>query len=342
MMNLLSLTYDQLVAQFQRRYNKGAFHAGALYKAFYHNADFHWEILPAFIQSPQLKRSLQKDLKTALPPVMAKTHQEGVTKLVFGLTDGFEIETVVIPMANHATVCISCQVGCRMKCRFCQTGQMGLQRNLTAEEIVAQVYMVKVRMGINVRNVVLMGMGEPLDNFEEVVKAIAVLEDQRGLDIAKRHITLSTVGLPRGIKKLARLNWPQLKLAVSLNAPNDTLRSELMPVNRQYPMNVLKEVLTDYPLARGNALFVEYVLIKGINDHPQHARQLANYIRDLPVKLNLIPYNPRRQSPYQAPTMDDIRRFHQALIDENVFVRLRSSKGAKIRAACGQLGSTGR
>jgi 23S rRNA (adenine2503-C2)-methyltransferase len=337
-MNLLGLTYPQLVALFHRRYNRGPFHAAALYRAFYASANRNPAEVPELTDTPRFKKELQKDLDMARPAITAQTSEDGVTKLVFQLQDGHTVETVIIPMANHATVCISCQVGCRMGCRFCQTGQMGWIRNLSAAEIVAQVYTVKVAMGINVRNVVFMGMGEPLDNFDAVVQAIRVMEDQRGLDRAKRHITVSTVGLPRRIEQLAALNWPQLKLALSLNAPNDALRTDLMPINQKYPMESLKKTLSTYPLARGNALFIEYVLIKEINDQPEHARQLADYFGDLPVKLNLIPYNPRHQSPFQAPTDKDIEKFHQALIDKKIFVRIRSSKGAGIRAACGMLG----
>jgi 23S rRNA (adenine2503-C2)-methyltransferase len=187
-----------------------------------------------------------------------------------------------------------------------------------------------------------MGMGEPLDNFDPVVQAICVMVDQRGLNIAKSHITISTAGLPHKIKQLAELNWPQLKLALSLNAPNNKLRDGLMPINRQWPMEKLKKALVKVPLTRGNALFMEYVLIKNVNDHPRYARQLAAFLQGLTVKLNLIPYNPRRQSPFQAPTEEDVQRFHKAVIDQNIFVRLRSPKGAGIRAACGQLGANSR
>lgn len=337
-MNLLSLTYDQLVDQFRRRYARGPFHAAALYRAFYGSARRELADLPEFADAPELRRLIQRDLALDRPSIAAQSSEDRVSKLVFQLGDGRTVETVVIPMANHATVCISCQVGCRMGCRFCQTGQMGLIRHLSVDEIVAQVYAVKVEMGINVRNVVLMGMGEPLDNFDPVVQAIRVMADQRGLDIAKRHITVSTAGLAPGIEQLAALNWPRLKLAVSLNASNDTLRSQLMPVNRKYPMESLKAALRSYPLARGNAIFFEYVLIKGVNDHPRYARQLHAYFRNLPVKLNLIPFNPTQPSPFKAPTVKDVERFHQALIEQNIFVRLRSPKGAGIRAACGQLG----
>ncbi len=339
-MHLLGLTYPQLVSLFREKYGRGEFHAAALYRGYFESACFEPTESKAFSSSHRLRRQLQSDLELSRPAVVAQTSEDGVTKLVFQLLDGHRIETVVIPMANHATVCISCQVGCRMGCRFCRTGQMGWVRNLSTEEIVSQVYAVKVAMGIDVRNVVFMGMGEPLDNFSSVIQAVRVMEDQRGLNIAKRRITVSTVGLPRDIDRLAQMNWPQLKLAVSINASNDTLRSELMPINRHYPLDRLKSALESYPLARGNAIFLEYVQIKGVNDKPEHARQLRDFIGDLPVKLNLIPYNPRHRSPFDAPTAEDMDRFHRALIDQNIFVRLRRSKGAGIMAACGQLGNS--
>lgn len=338
-MNLLSLTYAQVVEHFRQTYDRGEFHANALYRAFYGDAELNLANVQEFSNSPKIGKRLQNDLDMARPRVVHRSSEDGVSKLVFQLKDGQNIETVVIPMANHCTVCISCQVGCRMGCRFCQTGQLGWIRNLSVDEIVAQVYTIKVEMGINIRNVVFMGMGEPLDNFDPVVQAIRVMEDQRGLNIAKSHITVSTAGLPHKIKQLAELNWPQLKLALSLNAPNDQLRDGLMPINRAWPMDTLKKMLATVPLTRGNALFMEYVLIKEVNDHPRYARQLAEYLQGLTVKLNLIPYNPRQQSPFQAPTDEDVQRFHQALIDQKIFVRLRSPKGAGIRAACGQLGA---
>lgn len=337
-MNLLGLTYAQLADQFQKRYAKGHYHAAALYRAFYRTSDLDLERLEAFAAAPRLRQQIQRDLTISFPQVVDRVAEDGIVKLVFGLADGLRIEAVVIPMANHATVCISCQVGCRMGCRFCRTGQMGWRRNLTAEEMVAQVHTVRVRMGARVRNVVFMGMGEPLDNFDNVVQAIDILTDQRGLDIARRHITLSTAGLSQGIEQLAALNWPQLKLAVSLNAPDDRLRSQLMPINRLHPMDALKMALSHYPLARGNAIFVEYVLIKGVNDHPRYAAKLAEFFQGLPIKLNLIPFNPSHNSQFEAPAEEDIQRFQHALIEQRIFVRLRSSKGAGIRAACGQLG----
>lgn len=338
-MNPLELTYDQLTAEFQRRYNRGAFHAAALYRAFFRTPLWNPGTLPEFQGSPGLARRVNADLDFSVPHIVKEVREDDVLKVVLGLADGATVETVVIPMTHHTTVCVSSQVGCRMGCRFCRTGQMGLLRNLSVAEIVAQVYLTTVRMGYAVRNVVFMGMGEPLDNLDAVAGAIAVLSDQRGLNIAKRHITLSTAGIAPGITRLAALNWPQLKLAVSLNAPNNSLRDRLMPVNRRYPLEVLKAALQSYPLARSNVVFIEYVLIKGVNDAPEHASQLAGYLHGLPVRLNLIPYNPRQESPYQAPTPDDVDRFRQLLVDYHIFVRLRTSKGAPIQAACGQLGA---
>ncbi|MEJ2156669.1 MAG: 23S rRNA (adenine(2503)-C(2))-methyltransferase RlmN [Desulfobacteraceae bacterium] len=337
-MNLLGLTYPQLVSLFRDKYGRGEFHAAALYRGFYGSSIQEPTDNEAFSNSKALRRRLRSDLEIAHPTQVAQATQDGVTKLVFRLCDGNTIETVIIPMANHATVCVSSQVGCRMGCRFCRTGQLGWIRHMNAAEIVSQVYAVKVAMGMDVRNVVFMGMGEPLDNFDQVVQAIRVMEDQRGLNIAKSRITLSTVGLPHRIGQLAGLNWPQLKLALSLNAPNDVLRSELMPVNRRYPLEQLKKSLAVYPLGRGNTIFMEYVLIKGINDNPTYAQQLRKFIGDLPVKLNLIPYNPGPGSAFQAPDDKDVERFHRALIDQAIFVRVRVSKGAGIMAACGQLG----
>ena len=337
-MNLLGLTYAQVVEMFRQRYGKGSYHAATLYKAFFQTPASDWKGLPAFSASAQLRERVSEDLSTPLPRVVDRAAAEGVVKLAFGLADGLRVETVVIPMANHATVCISSQVGCAMGCRFCRTGRMGWRRNLTAAEIVSQVFAVKVQMGYDIRNVVFMGMGEPLDNFDNVKQAVDVISDQRGLDIARRHITVSTVGLPEGVRRLAALDWPQLKLAVSLNAPNDDLRSRLMPINRRYPLASLKAALRRYPLARGNALFMEYVLIKGVNDDPRWAAALATFFQGLDVKLNLIAYNPSGGLPFEAPTQEDLERFHQALIDRRIFVRRRSSKGAGILAACGQLG----
>jgi len=339
MINPLALTYEQLLQQFRERYDRGAYHAAAFYRAFYQTFEFKIKTVDAFCQSPRLIQQVTTDLDYQLPEIIQKSEQDGVTKLAFQLADKKVVETVIIPMPRHTTVCISCQVGCRMGCKLCETGRMGLVRNLSAAEIVSQIHAVKARLGMNVRNVVFMGMGEPLDNFDNVAQAIDVISDQRGLNIAKRRITLSTSGLVDGIERLAGLGWPQLKLAVSLNAADDSTRSRLMPINRRYDMATLKKALLNYPLARGNVLLMEYVLIKHLNDTNDDARQLSEYLSDLPVRLNLIAYNSGREPSFEPPNQLDIDRFRRELIHHNVFVRLRRSKGAGIMAACGQLGA---
>ena len=208
-MNLLSLTYDQWSVLFQERYGRGAHHASALYRAFFQTPDLKISDLPAFAANPPLARRVQDDLSHWLPRISDTQHGDGVTKLALRLRDGLTGESVVIPMPRHATICISSQAGCRMGCRFCQTGQMGLQRHLQVDEIVAQVYLAHVVLGFSVRNVVFMGMGEPLDNWTNVIRAIGVLSDQRGLDITQRHITLSTIGMIPGLQRLATLDLPQ-------------------------------------------------------------------------------------------------------------------------------------
>jgi 23S rRNA (adenine2503-C2)-methyltransferase len=183
-----------------------------------------------------------------------------------------------------------------------------------------------------------MGMGEPLDNISNVIQAIRIISDQKGFNIAKRYITLSTIGKIDGIERLAELNWPTLKLAISLNAPNDHLRSQIMPMNRVWPMKRLKRALLAYPLKKTGVLMLEYVLIKDVNDSRGHVRELAEFLSGLETRLNIIPYNPRSDSPFTPPTHEDVERFCNWLVDEKIFVRKRSVKGQHIRAACGQLG----
>jgi 23S rRNA (adenine2503-C2)-methyltransferase len=227
-----------------------------------------------------------------------------------------------------------------MGCRFCQTGRLRLIRNLTAAEIVGQVFNARHRLGYQIRNVVFMGMGEPLDNLRNVIQAIRILSDQKGFNIAKRYITLSTIGKVDGIRRLAELKWPTLKLAISLNAPNDEVRSKIMPMTCMWPMKRLKMALMDYPLKKSGVFMMEYVLIKHVNDSRDQVRELAAFIKPLKARINVIPYNSRSDSPFESPSNDEVERFCGWLADEKMFVRKRTVKGQHIRAACGQLGNS--
>ncbi|BBO83578.1 dual-specificity RNA methyltransferase RlmN [Desulfosarcina ovata subsp. sediminis] len=337
-MKILEQTHDQFADAFLRRYGKGTHYSTPVYRHVMQTGGTGLDRLPIFSQMPELAGRLQRDLVLDAGPVVNQVEDHGVIKFVTRLADGLEIESVVIPMFRRFTLCVSSQVGCRMGCRFCRTGKMGLMRHLTTAEIVGQAFAARHRLGVDVRNVVFMGMGEPLDNLESVMQAIRVLGDQRGLDIARRHMTVSTAGLIDGIDRLARIDGAPVNLAVSLNAPNDAIRSRLMPVNRAMPMADLQAALQRYPLSRKGAIFVEYVLIEGINDQQAHARALARYLAPLNAKLNLIPYNPAPGSDLKAPSPSTYERFLGWLVAERVFVRRRGEKGSRIMAACGQLG----
>jgi 23S rRNA (adenine2503-C2)-methyltransferase len=276
----------------------------------------------------------------AYTPKVVETSSDGeVRKSVLRLTDGHLIESVLVPMATHATLCVSTQVGCRMGCTFCETGRQPWIRNLTPAEMVGQVYLAKTLRSHNVRNVVFMGMGEPLDNFSNLTQAVAILHDQHGLDIALRYVTVSTVGLLPALERLSRLSRPRFNLAISLNAPNDILRSQLMPINRTHNMTDLRNFMAAYSQSPKEFILVGYILIKDLNDSPAHAQELAAYLRGLPIKLNLIPYNPQRKAAYKAPTEKELQRFRDWMVDQRIFVRRRTPKGAGVMAGCGQLGN---
>jgi len=337
-LRLLEMTYADLTKAFAERFDKGPFLAGALYREFYKQLNPRAWQASAVKGSPGLADRLRRTMTYEPGGIVDEVHQDGVIKFVTALKDGHRIESVILPMESHLTVCISSQAGCRMGCRFCETGRLGLLRQLTVEEIVGQVYQARERFGAHIRNVVFMGMGEPFDNFDAVIQAVRVLSDQRGLDIARRYITLSTAGHIEGIEKLAALGMPHLKLAVSLNASSDALRAQLMPIHRTTTLAQLQASLIRYPLKKGFELMVAYVLIPGVNDSSECARNLARWLEPLKAKVNLIPFNPGSQTPYRSPTEVELRRFRQQLIVLGVNVQKRASRGRELMAACGQLG----
>jgi 23S rRNA (adenine2503-C2)-methyltransferase len=300
-----------------------------------------------------------------LPAISRREEQDGVLKFclpVPGTTNGqgLETESVIIPMRGYHgvrwhTLCLSSQVGCRMGCTFCETARMGLVRNLTAAEIVGQFLVARDLMmardavparpyryfGSGIHNIVFMGMGEPLDNFDAVTQAIRVLSDPNGLNFPHAQITVSTVGRIDGLRRLAALGWSNLRVAISLNAPDDARRGQIMPVTRAMPLAELRQAVRDYPLARKGRFLIEYVLLGGVNDAPADARLVADWCRDLPCIVNLIPYNPQRDARYVAPDEATIVRFAAELRRAGVFVKRRLTKGRDLLGACGQLGNGG-
>jgi 23S rRNA (adenine2503-C2)-methyltransferase len=274
-----------------------------------------------------------------------ETTAAGTTaKCQLRLRDGQEIEMVRIPMrsgpegAETCTLCLSSQVGCRQGCAFCETGRLGLIRQLEPAEICGQV-VAALRLGWQPRNLVFMGMGEPLDNVEALLAALHVLTDTRGLDLARERLTVCTAGHAAGIARLAALGWKRLNLSISLNATDDATRDRLMPINRRTPLAALQAALAAYPKRRNFALGVNWCLLPGINDSRDDAARLAAFCAPLGrVMVNLIPYNPGSQPLTRAPEAAEIERFITWLQDENLPVRCRAPRGRSIMAACGQLG----
>jgi 23S rRNA (adenine2503-C2)-methyltransferase len=297
----------------------------------------------AFSEMTNLSRSLREQLEenftiSRLKILRREDARDGTVKFLFGLSDGASIESVLIPEARRLTLCISTQAGCGFGCAFCATAVLGLKRNLTASEIVDQVIEASrdLLSGARITHVVLMGMGEPLANYAQTTAAIEIITDgEWGLGISPRRVTLSTVGLVPQIEKL--MEETRVNLAVSLHAPTDELRAELMPVNRKYSLEQLLECCRKLPLPRRKRITFEYVLLGGVNDSEAQARQLAQVLRGIPSKVNVIPFNPHPGSKFLRPAAEQIDRFQEVLRAEGVQVNVRRPRGDDIQAACGQL-----
>ena len=281
------------------------------------------------------------------PPEIVSQHDssDGTRKWAIRVDGGGLVETVLIPDGSRATLCVSSQVGCSLDCSFCSTGKQGFQRDLSAAEIIGQVWLAiksydafQSGNGRVVTNVVMMGMGEPLLNFDNVVAAMDLMLEDLAYGISKRRVTLSTSGVVPALDRLAEVS--EVSLAISLHAPNDALRSQLVPINRKYPIEMLLRSSRNYIAAQRDkkrVVTVEYTLIAGVNDQLEHARELAVLLQDFPCKINLIPFNSFPQSDYQRPSGNAVSRFWQVLVDAGYIVTVRTTRGDDIDAACGQL-----
>ena len=291
-----------------------------------------------FDQMTNLSKDFRNDLSTrayvsALKPEIEESSSDGTRKYLFRLEDNACVESVLIPDEDRNTLCVSSQVGCAMGCGFCLTGSFSLERDLTCAEIVNQVCAVKNTHEI--RNIVFMGMGEPLSNLENVVKAIKILISPDGLQFSNRRVTVSTSGLLPEMEQLG--NLVTVNLAVSLNATTDEQRDRLMPINRKYPLRELLAACGKFPLPSRRMITFEYVLIGGINDSLDDAKRFVKLIHGIPSKVNLIPFNEFEGCSYKSPDQSAIDRFHKYLLDKNITVITRTSRGGDISAACGQL-----
>jgi 23S rRNA (adenine2503-C2)-methyltransferase len=289
--------------------------------------------------SRDLRARLQDEFTISTPRVVGdETSVDGTRKLVLELADGRRIESVYIPDTPAQTFCISSQVGCAMACGFCLTGKMGLVRNLTAGEIAGQVRVLAAatRLLDAPFNIVLMGMGEPLHNYENTMKALRILHSEHGLAVSPRRVTLSTVGIVPGIERLAR--EPLMpNLAVSLHATTEEQRTALVPPNKKYSLAQILDACRKFPLKKRSSITFEYVMLDGVNDTPEDARRLAKLLSGIKSKVNLIPLNPAPGIPFERPSDERVDRFAQILADRHLTVSVRKSRGRDIRAACGQL-----
>ena len=308
-----------------------------------------WDGLHLRVQRPEdlteLPSALRSTLAAALPPALREVAQQSAdggetTKWLWALADGARVETVLMRYQDRVTVCVSTQAGCAMACQFCATGQAGFQRQLTQGEIVEQVAVaMRAAQPRRVSNIVFMGMGEPLANYDRVWGAVTRLHGDMGL--SARHLTLSTVGIVPGIRRLAAESLA-VNLAVSLHAANDTLRDELVPINRRYPLALLAEACADYVAASGRRLSIEWAMIEGVNDRKSDAGELAAFARPLGAHVNLIPLNPTPGYPVVGSSREHVRQFRDQLLTLGVNATIRVTRGAEIDAACGQLAASPR
>ncbi len=341
--NLLGMTLPELESYFLSK-GQARFRASQVMKWIHqkHVADFD-----DMTDIAKDLRQLLKEHAEVRPPRVVYEHRagDGTRKWVLEVEGGGQIETVLIPDGDRRTLCVSSQVGCALGCTFCSTGKQGFQRDLTAAEIIGQVFIAAQSDPEGapraVSNVVMMGMGEPLLNFNAVCAAVTLMLDDRAYGLSKRRVTVSTSGLVPQIDRLGET--VDVALAVSLHAPNNALRDELVPVNKRYPLEELMAACKRY-LRRHQSqeqgrrrITMEYVLLAGVNDRPEHAHQLKQLLRDVPSKINLIPFNPFPHAPYKRPSRSAVLAFQKILLDADFTCTIRTTRGDDIDAACGQL-----
>ncbi|HAN27759.1 MAG TPA: 23S rRNA (adenine(2503)-C(2))-methyltransferase RlmN [Haliea salexigens] len=341
--NLLGMTQLQL-EQFFLDLGEKKFRAQQVMKWIHHAGVIDIEAMSNLGKA--LREKLQRVAEVRPPEIVSQLDSaDGTRKWAIRVGGGGLVEAVLIPEGGRATLCVSSQVGCSLDCSFCSTGKQGFERDLTAAEIIGQVWLAiksydAFQAGNRrvVTNVVMMGMGEPLLNFDNVVASMDLMMSDLGYGISKRRVTLSTSGVVPALDRLAKVS--EASLAISLHAPNDALRNQLVPINRKYPIAELLRSARDYIDAQADSkrvVTVEYTLIAGVNDQLEHARELALLLADFPCKVNLIPFNSFPQSDYQRPSGNAVSRFWQVLVDAGYIVTVRTTRGDDIAAACGQL-----
>jgi 23S rRNA (adenine2503-C2)-methyltransferase len=333
--NLLDFTLEEM-EEFIASSGKEKYRARQIMKWLHQSGSTSFDAMTTL--SRDFRENLSTIARIQRPEIVKiQKSQDGTQKALLRLEDGLFIESVLIPGKSHWTICLSTQAGCAMGCEFCLTARQGFKRNLTPAEIVGQLIALKHETpeGAAINNIVMMGMGEPLANYDSTLKSIQILTCDFGLGISNRKITVSTCGLAPQIVQLGRDIC--INLAVSLNAPDDETRNRLMPINQKYPLEVLLEACKKYPMPGRRLLTFEYILIDGINSSRKDAEKLALLLKNQRCKLNLIVFNEYPGSPFKSPSLNDVEAFQQILLDRHFTTMLRKSKGSDILAACGQL-----
>ena len=338
--NLLGLTREQMEAFFDELGEK-RFRAQQLMKWIHHQGVRDFDLMTNLGKALRQKLAECAEVR---PPEIAEQHDsvDGTRKWAIRVEGGSLVEAVLIPDGDRATLCVSSQVGCSLDCKFCSTGKQGFQRDLTAAEIIGQVWLAIDSYGAwqpgsprVVTNVVMMGMGEPLLNFDNVVAAMSLMTDDLSYGLSKRKVTLSTSGVVPALDKLAEFS--DVSLAISLHAPNDEIRSKIIPINKRYPIAELLasgQRYIDAQTDRKRVVTIEYTLLAGVNDQPEHARELTELLKNYPCKINLIPFNSFPNSGFSRPSGNAVSRFWKVLIDAGFVVTIRTTRGDDIDAAC--------
>ena len=340
--NLLGLTQSEM-EQFFESIGEKRFRAGQVMKWIHH---FGVDDFAAMTNvGKALREKLEASAEIRGPEVVSENiSADGTRKWVVRVASGSCVETVYIPQNGRGTLCVSSQAGCALDCSFCSTGKQGFNSDLTSAEIIGQVWIasksfgsVPAKIDRAITNVVMMGMGEPLLNFDNVIMAIDLMMDDNAYGLSKRRVTISTSGVVPAIRRLRDVT--DASLALSLHAPNDALRDQIVPINRKYPISEVLKSVNEYldSLPDSRVATIEYILISGVNDHRQHARELAELLRDVPCKINLIPFNPFDGSDYKRSSNSAISTFRKLLQDAGYTVTIRTTRGDEIGAACGQL-----
>lgn len=336
--DFFNFSREELAQLLEERFGASAYRATQLFQWVYRQGVR--DIAAMSNLAKDFRESLRDFFKFPLPPIVTRQiSNDGTRKYLFELEHGSHIESVMIKQPQRMTLCVSSQVGCGMACAFCRTGTMGFHRNLSTSEIVRQVLGViedAKNFDDMFQNIVFMGMGEPLHNYDGVVRAVQILTDPQGLAIPPRKITISSVGLVPAIKKFGE-SGVDANLAISLNATTDIVRSEIMPINKAYPIRVLLDTLREIPAKRRKKITIEYVMLAGVNDSDADMRRLPKLVEGLPVKVNLIPYNENAGLGFKTPAREQIHAWQDYLTRYGLNTTVRWSKGQDIDAACGQL-----